>query len=342
MRPLLLPFDYPTHLKRFVSFSPPLTPSLHLIINIGLSLTLCFAPLGCENTIDETPNVLPISTSSDGGASGEGGALIAGETPSTGATSAACEGGAESEADCGPCQECPQQGTWYRFTDLDVISLDDNDMHLAIRILNNLWAGDIERHQLNILFEIIETDGDEVRVRALNAAWISAAQDDYCVLPDTGIEFNFVKQGCAFTNPTPSGINIYAGSKTIPKNCAPEIEVPHTIPVREVTLNGSFSEDCGSIINGRVPAASIPRMGLSQVCSCLYPNIEGCLGPDANYPGKDDGSCAGCADPYNSLDQQLNMLGPLDFNCTADGGEATCLVGSFTAERLDFTPPVCP
>jgi hypothetical protein len=342
MRFLLLPFDHHPHLKRLVSFSAPLTPSLRLIINIGLTLTLSFTLLGCENPIDETPNVLPSTPSNGGDLTGEGGALSAGETPSTGATSAMCDGGAESEVGCGPCQDCPQQGTWYRFTDLDVISLDDNETHLAIRILNNLWAGDIDRHQLNILFEILETDGDQVRVRALNAAWISAEQDDYCVLPNTGIEFNFVKQGCAFTNPTPSGINIYAGSQNIPKNCALGIEVPHTIPVREVTLNGSFSEDCGAILNGHVPAASIPRSGLSQVCSCLYPNIEGCLGPDPAYPGKDDGSCAGCAEPYNSLDQQLNMLGPLDFNCTADGGEATCLVGSFTAERLDFTPPVCP
>jgi hypothetical protein len=178
-----------------------------------------------------------------------------------------------------------------------------------------------------------------VRVRALNAARYADPSQGICLLPDTAVEFEFARTGCDFINPEPSGINIFAGSKEIPKNCSPDLPTPNTIPVRAVTLSGTFSDDCGAILSGQVPSASIPRSGLDETCTCLSPILETCTGIDPSYQ---DERCGGCNVAYKSLNQQLSFFGELSYGCEADGEEATCLEASFSAQRLEMSPEVCP
>ena len=174
---------------------------------IVLFFGLWFFETGCnQNQIDTTPNILPRSqggqaNQNEGGIMEEGGSM----------------GGNQGEENC---ESCIQVGHFYRFTELALTSLDQNPMHPVIGTLNSLWAGDIENHQLNILFEIKEVAADQIRVSALNAAWNGQGDDDYCLLNDTAIEFNFTRSGCGFENSEKAGINIYAGSTEYPKNCA--------------------------------------------------------------------------------------------------------------------------
>ncbi|MBM4291383.1 MAG: hypothetical protein FJ138_08065 [Deltaproteobacteria bacterium] len=233
-------------------------------------------------------------------------------------------------------------GDWYRFSALAVASLDGNPTHGAILVLNNLWRADIAGGLLNVIFEVTAVTDTELVVRALNAARYPDAGEGYCLLPENAIEFRFAREGCGFTNPQTSSINIYSGRTDIPKNCSPTLSAPNTIPVREVTLSGDFDATCGKIIGGRVPSASIPRSALTATCSCLSPTVESCGGLDPSYSGNMQGQCAGCGPVYTSLSTQLSLFGPLNYGCDADGEEAVCLEATWEAERLDFTPSACP
>ena len=311
----------------------PLLPLRHGHVAL-LSAAALLGSAGCENSVDQRPNVLPSAadTQPTAGSSPLAGVSSGAEA---GVSSGAEEGGTASGLSCGGC---PSVGDWYRFKTMQIASLDGNTEHRAIGILNDLWSGDIEGDLLNVMFEVKEVSETQVKIRALNAARYDTPGTGYCLLPDTSIEFNFNRDGCDFTNPEPSGINIYAGSTEIPKNCSPELPAPNTIPVRKVTLEGTFSEGCGQIIRGRVPSASIPRSGLDQTCTCLSPNVEVCQGLDPSY---EDDSCGGCNQLYRSLRQQLSLFGELSYGCDANGEEAVCLEAVFEAERLDFTPSDC-
>ena len=289
--------------------------------SVAASLSFTLGALGCDNPIDTSPNVLP-----------EPLVMEAGESMS-GAT------GGETQPD--QCASCVEVGSWYRFDLLQLEALDGG-IHPVIGVLNSLWRADISSHVLNVLFEVREIDGDQIKMGAMNAAWLSEAEDDYCVLPSTAIEFVFTRSECQISNPAPAGINIYAGSQEIPKNCSPDGgDARHAIPVRKVSLSGSFDSECQTIGDGVVQGAAIKRSALEQTCSCLN-TLDNCGGPDANFMGDMNGECAGCNVNYTSLARPLNLFKPLEWNCEIDGEQAVCIEATFSATRLNFTPPVCP
>lgn len=341
------------------------------IFYIWLLISLCYI-VACENTLDQSANVLPQKEMTAGNEDvddieEDGGDISCGETIAGSGAMAGMAGGAmtggamtggamagngmtggeatSSNESCGPCPDCPTIGTWYRFTELEIKSLDGDSEHPVINLLNTLWKGDIERNQLNILFEIIDKNETEVTMRALNAAFLSEEENDFCLLPDTAINFVFQRDqinGCAFSNPEASGINIYAGTTEIPKNCALDADVLNTIPIRNTLMEGQFSRSCEQIKIGNVLSASMPKSALGGICSCLSPQVDSCRGLDPSYPGNANGECAGCGPSYlMSLKSQLENFRPLKYECEADGGPAVCLSAGFSADRLSMTPPVC-
>ena len=308
--------------------------------DLSASLTslciLCVLSLaGCENEIDDTPNVLPTGPTAGEGSAGEG---SAGE--GAGATAGESAGATAGES-ASPCESCAEVGAWYRFTALELESLDGGP-HPVISVLNNLWARDVDDHVLNVLFEVRSVEGDQITMGAMNAAWVSEADDDYCLMPETAIEFIFTQSQCSISNSDAAGINIYAGSKEIAKNCSPEGEATNAIPVRDVLLGADFSADCSQLLSGSVRSAAIKRSALEGTCSCLSPVLESCEGVDPNFEGNSSGECVGCNTRYNSLSRQLNMFQELTWECEVDGEQAVCLEASFAASKLSFTPSACP
>lgn len=276
-----------------------------------LSLALLWA---CENPIDTTPNVFPDPIE-----------IVDMETtPQT------------PEA----CSDCLTEGAWYRFDLLKLVTLD-GEPHPVIGILNGMWGTDVERHVLNVLFEVRSVTATQVVMGAMNAAWVSEDDDGYCLMPETAIEFIFNRNGCAIENSTTAGINIYAGSLAIPKNCSFEGGAINAIPVREVILGGTFTDECNAISGGNVISAAIKKRALEETCSCLSPSLDGCLGIDPSFEGNNFGECGGCNRTYNSLARQLTTIRPLDWNCEVDGEQAVCIEAEFSAERLNFTPATC-
>ena len=300
---------------------------------------LCVLGLvGCENEIDDRPNVLPSEPTAGESVAGESAGATAGE--SAGVTAGESAGAAAGES-APPCESCAEVGAWYRFTTLELESLDGGP-HPVVSVLNNLWARDVDDHVLNVLFEVRSVEGDQIKMGAMNAAWVSEADDDYCLMPETAIEFIFTQSQCSISNSDSAGINIYAGSKEITKNCSAEGEATNAIPVRDVLLGADFSTDCSQLLSGSVRSAAIKRSALEGTCSCLSPILESCEGIDPSFEGNSFGECMGCNTRYNSLSRQLNMFQELTWECEVDGEEAVCLEASFAASKLSFTPSVCP
>ena len=294
---------------------PQLKSSATLLSLLSLSMMTI---IGCENEVDDRLNILP-------------------STPIAGEQSAGTPAGEAASS----CESCIEQGTWYRFTTLKLETLDGGE-HPVIPILNNLWKGDVDAHALNVLFEVRAIEGEQITMGAMNAAWVSEAENDYCLMPETAIEFIFTQSECSIVNTDSAGINIYAGSKEIAKNCSPGGDAINAIPVRDVLLGADFSADCSQLLNGSVQSAAIKRSALEGTCSCLSPILESCEGVNPNFEGNNFGECAGCNTRYNSLSRQLNMFQELKWECEVDGEEAVCLEASFEASKLNFTPPVCP
>ena len=265
-----------------------------------------------------------------------------------------CEGDACPDGGSENGCDCLQVGDWYRFDNLTLNSLDGNPSHPARGILNNLWAVDIRTLQLNVLFEITDiSDGGttrEVTIRAMNAAYNGDTIESICLLPSTEISFTLAVDGCGFSPISSGGINIYAGSQEIPKNCGPDVVVPHTIPVRNVALEGIFEAGCGRILEGKVPGASLGQLEIGGICTCLASSpeaLERCEGPASGYQDP-AGLCNGCGERYSNLGEQLETLNggrPLALGCEVDEGDgprpAICLDASFSAERLNFSPMNC-
>ena len=310
----------------------PLLPFIAL--NHFFSYLLCFtfviltSACEMENEIDDSPNILPTATVQTAGTD-----IVEG-----GGEAGASESGTSNSSQCG---DCAQVGTWYRFNSLGLDTIDGNP-HPVIAVLNSLWSADVSSHSLNVLFEIRAVEGEQITMGAMNAAWVSEAENDYCVMPETAIEFIFTQSECSMSNSVPAGINIYAGSQEIPKNCSPQGEAVNAIPVRDVLLAAEFTPDCGSIVNGTVVSAAIKRSALEGTCSCLSPVLGSCEGIDPSFEGNNFGECGGCNQRYSSLSRQLNSIQELTWECEVDGEQSACIEANFEASRLDFTPPQCP
>ena len=317
-----------------MSLSPQLTskaqPKRDVTLRRALTLVTMSALAAlssCDREIEVKPNVLPMAKPVD---------MAPPVTPDEGTPS----GDMGPQVD--PCADCLEVDTWYRFDTLALEALDGGP-HPVIALLNNFWRTDVNNHVLNVLFEVRAIEGDQVTIGAMNAAWVSEAENDYCLLPSTAIDFIFTRQGCGIINADPAGINIYAGSVEIPKNCSPAgSDAENAIPVRDVILSGEFSSDCSVISNGAVQSAAIKRSALETTCTCLNGDLDGCVGLNPDFSGNNFDECQGCNETYQSLSRQLNAIRQLDWNCEVDGEEAVCIEAGFSATRLDFTPPVCP
>ena len=137
-----------------------------------------------------------------------------------------------------PCS-CLAVGTWYRFDTLGLTSLDGK-LHPVISALNPLWLADMGIDELNILFEVTEVTQNTLTFRAVNAARVGT-DGDICVLTDTGVTFTFPRDGCTLNASEESGIHVYAGDETHPKNCTTALPVHHAIPVSKT---GQVSLSC--------------------------------------------------------------------------------------------------
>lgn len=278
-------------------------------------VALCLA--GCENDVDNSENLL--------------------QHPDAAVVDA-------NLVDAGD-ELCPAAGTWYVFDTLRITEIGHDETHGAIMSLNTIWADDIERKQLNILFEVTESTGTLLRVRAMNAARLDDDLDDWCRVPATVVDIVFNRAGDVLSMTEEAGINIYAGSESIPKICAPGVNPTHTIPVREALLEARLEGGCSRFADGVATKAVLFGDDLRQVCSCLIPgsSAEQCGLVDPNY---DSGNfnCDGCNAFHRNLHALLGGFtgGEPAYEVGDDGLERLPIKATFTAVRLDDTPPVCP
>lgn len=282
------------------------------------ALMVAVALWGCTNDLDDTPNRLLLADAE-----------------------------VVVELDAAPgAQACvPAVGSWFAFDTLGVVSLSGDTNHGAIPNLNSIWAGDIAKKQLNILFEVLEASETGLRVRAINAARKDDDPDDWCLVPYTATELHFVRDGQDLEMDTQAGINIYAGSESIPKTCSPGGDPRNTIPIREARLKGRLTNDCERIVEGTTVEAVMFAEALETICNCLAPNATaeacGALNPEFEslVPG-----CDGCNISHANLARILQSLTPPGTTLVVpgeDGKGRIHLEAFFTAARLTETPQSC-
>lgn len=280
-----------------------------------------FVWAGCASATDDTLNRLPSSTAPD---------VVADAKPDTGPA--------------GTC-DCATVGDWYRFTVLAIDTLAGNADNALLGLLNGIWAKDIAAYGLNVMVEVTEVTDTEVRLRAVSGARVGGRDSqEVCVLPGTDSEAVLPRAGCELQDSEPTGINIYAGSTTRVKNCAPGLTPMHAIPARDLVLTATVANDCGSLTGGKVVSGVITEDALDSVCSCVNDDVEDCFAIDPDYPGK-GGHCVGCEQGFAHLKGLLQAppSNIKEFACTSlDGEPALCITAHFEAVRMETSPSPCP
>lgn len=287
-----------------------------------LAATLLILAAGCSFDIDETPNLLPEPASDMG------------PQPDAALVQETCD--------------CLSVGDWYRFTKLEPTSLAGNERHALVLTLRNLWAKDIDRYELNVIFVITAVDGDRISLRVMNAARGELGTGEICRLPETAVDLDFVRDPddpCTVRMERPQRINIYAGTPTIPRNCAPRLDVLHAIPVTNIQLEARIAPDCSALQEGFAEGAGIPAPALPEICTC--PGVDGpaemCGDIDPEFS---NGSCDGCNGNFQNLETLMAAFsgGQIPFECPDDDGvPGVCIDAAFDGERWEMgEPPLCP
>jgi hypothetical protein len=287
---------------------------------VGLALA------ACENTTDITPNAFDATRD-------DAAVVLDAARADTGGG-----GGSTGDAAVDPCA-CLAVGQVFRFDALSLTMLDGGP-HPAVPQLNNRWAKDIAGHELDVYFIVTAVDGTDVEIRAVNGAEVAGSGNGTeCELPETAVVFHLQREACTLTQIVAAGINIYSGDTDTPKNCAPALTVPNTIPVQQVRLQFDVGAGCGALTNGIVLEASIPAADLRRICTCLANDATACPG------ASESPNCGGCPGAYSNLEtliQAINAGRAPKYECrTVDGDPAICLEATFSAARVDALPAAC-
>ena len=294
-----------------------LRPSWRLALGLGVVL-IVGATSTCSNPTDDSENYLPVPTK---GGDGGGGPVA-----------------------CGKC-DCLKAGTWYRFNELSLTSLDGYTEHGLMNNLNDLWKADIAANQLNFFMEVKDVSDTEVTMRVVNGARL-ADKEELCLLDYTSVLVVHPRNGCCLGASKTTAMNVYAGTDANPKNCAPSLPVKHAIPVGNAVLDTVVLNDavdgCDEV-SGTVLSGTLAVESLENICTCLSGVAEKCGTPDPSFVDGKELGCAGCNSNFFNLMTFLKVYPPkLGFNCSsADGKPAACLTAHFSGLKIDAPPPDC-
>ncbi len=270
-------------------------------------LTALFCAAGCENELDNTPNVLP---------------------------------GDQLEADSGVQQEdgAIEVGQWYAYQSM-VLDTLDSKIHPAVSVLNSLWASDMAQQEMNVLYMVTEVDDSHVWFRGFNGV---RTDDGYCLVKETELPVHMNRSGQTLTMEEPTRFTVYTGTVDIPKNCAPNLTPRHMIPIDQAWFKIEVSDD-NNWLTGQVESATIPERAIDGVCTCVTAPgtpAEQCGGLNPNY---ENAHCPGCGPNYHQLRGLMEIFGQLNMSCKDDdGAPGVCMTAHFTAARLASSPVFCP
>lgn len=313
------------------------TKSARFVAGLGFCCVTAAGVSGCDNPVNSAANHIPLLTDDSG------------------ITSGACD----PQYAAGGC-DCLKVGDVYRFTSLQLTSVDGNPEFAVIPVLNSLWQMDIDNYELNFMVKITELTMDNVEIEVTNAARVGDTKKP-CLLPKTAAKIRFPRNGCCLDESETGSINVYAGSQEHTKNCGylenktPKIGVDHAIPIRGVKLSARATPDCSKIENGLVLEGSFSKDALFNLCTCQTlpgQSSDVCTIPDPKYKdtnADNPGACDGCGDNWQSLGGLLSAFAGdegLKYGCKSDtGGPSVCMTTTFTAVKVDpavWVPAVCP
>lgn len=332
--------------------------STRLLGHLGLIVALA----GCDNPVDTARNNIPLrdagtvadlDAGSDVTAAGDATQTVADAGDATGTVGDATD----ATPVAGPC-DCAKVGDTYRFTALQLTSVDGNPDFAVIPVLNSLWQSDIDTYELNFIVRVTKVTASALDVVVTNGARVGDTKKP-CLMPATAAALHFPRKGCDLLDSDPGEMNVYAGSQQHTKNCGylqnqtPKLGVDHSIPIRGAILRSKVKADCSAIESGEVVTGSFSKDALFRLCTCQTTpgqNSDVCATPDPKY--KDTvaaGACDGCGDGWQSLGGLLSAFAGdagLQYGCKSDtGGPSVCLTATFKAVKVDpavWVPADCP
>ena len=261
-------------------------------------------------------------------------------------------------ADSGPNSDackCIQVGDYYRFSALQLTSMDGSPDFAVLPVLNSLWQSDVDGYELNILLQVAAVSATDVTWQVVDGARVGTTQEP-CLLPPTQTTIHQKRNGCQLLDSDAGALNLYAGSQQHTKNCGSlagsSLGVDNTIPLRGVVLNGTMHADCSAIDSGTMQSAAIAKDALFKLCTCQTlpgQTSDVCAPPDPSYKDTTSslaGACDGCGPGWQSFGGLLAAFAGdvgLQYGCKSDtGGPAVCLTATFAATRLSaWTPAAC-
>ncbi len=242
------------------------------------------------------------------------------------------------------CQSCPEVGQWYAYEELKLSSLAGNERHIAINVLNTMWANAFASKELNVLYKVTQSDETHLYFEGYNG--VSDGKGGYCLMRESQLPVHLLREGCHLKMESPTRFNVFTGTVDVMQNCAPNSTPKHAIPIENAQFDLAMTEDCSALIEGKVLSATIPERALDEVCVCtaISSVATQCGGIDPTYIATKDQFCDGCGPKYYRMRWMMSMASASDLaiDCDAENGEkGICMTASFKARRITETPRFC-
>jgi hypothetical protein len=240
----------------------------------------------------------------------------------------------------------------FRLTRLEI----DEPQELSA-VLNAMWAGEIQKNILNVLFRVDEAQEgataafDKIKMAA-GPAWRSPKEpaslppvggdsvesrvDSYCMLDGLDIDLElkpYHGYQCQVKNPVAASLLFHLGPTDKPMMCAPLLDPPNATPLKDLKVRFGFSEDCTSIKDGFLEGC-IQVEDAQRMCICMVAgNCEWTGDPTASENTDDlAGYCgAACGDNWVSFGTVVQLAGVKPGCLTIEGKQGYRLQAFFDA-----------
>jgi hypothetical protein len=246
----------------------------------------------------------------------------------------------------------------FRFTWLEI----DEPEEFA-GLLNPIWETDLRNNVLNVVFQVIDVQKKQGSAAAFDQftlltgpGWRSpplpvilppkseeespqTVVDHYCLLEGMTREITFKPyhgNQCIFKSTDDSLLNFHTGAIDNPLLCAPDLDPPDSIPLRNLKVRFGFNEDCTGILDGYLEGC-IAIEDANRICMCLKSGDCPIIPiPQGEFPQSDLATyCKDrCGEKWISFGASVGLFGLLPTCLTTDGKPGYRLQGFVQAESI--------
>jgi len=266
----------------------------------------------------------------------------------------------ESNGACSSLCKCDLEAFKQRAFRFTWMEIDEPEEFAGL--LNPIWKTDLANNVLNVVFSVVDAQKKPGSAYAFDQftlltgpGWRSPALpinlpapdgkdpesvvDHYCLLEELTQQITFKPyhgNQCIYKSTDDSLLNFHTGAIDNPILCAPELDPPDSIPMRNLKVRFGFNENCTGITDGYLEGC-IAIEDANRICMCLKtgdcplePVPQGELAEtDLAAYCKDR-----CGDKWISFGASVGLFGLLPTCLTTDGKPGYRLQGFLEAKEI--------